>query len=91
MGSVIAWTVKAFVAFVRELRLVLCFHLIFSVNFMSFISTFAPFILLPAILLLGRTLHWDVTLSLAFRAVGQFSTILLEVAGLFASKAESTI
>ena len=61
MGPVITCTVKTSVVFAGELRLVLCFLPTLSVSFASFVSTFMPFILLPAILLLGRTLHWDLS------------------------------
>ena len=70
MCSMITCTVKAFVAFVRELGSVLCFLPIFSKCFTSFVGTFASFILLSAILLFGGTLCWDMALGLAFRAIG---------------------
>ena len=61
--AMVACTVKTFVGYIRELGSVLCFLPIFSTSFTSLV-------LPSAILMFCRTLHWDVVLSSAFRAVG---------------------
>ena len=70
MCSVVTCSVKAFVGSVRELGFVLCFLLILSVSFASFIGIFASFILPSVVLLFGRTLCWDVASSSTFQTVG---------------------
>ena len=94
-GPVITCTVETSVVFVRELGLILCFlptlSAIFAFFVRSSVDIFASFLWLPAIQLLGRGLHWNVALSLAFKAVGKLWTIFLQVNWLSASKAKSTI